>query len=150
MKHKQFELLKEISVVTQDPSNRPADIPENWIILNAPRPLYGHKQWDGPFLHGIFYAAIDPDDDAGNWMLKNSISLDAWVVAYVTFSQKIEMIKKRYPKYAEKIAVLPTEKIIDQFAYSFHRKTYEYFCEYHDHACQSIAALTSGQSVQVL
>ena len=39
---------------------RPADIPADWTIYNAPRPLYGHKRWQGDFRHGIFFAAVAP------------------------------------------------------------------------------------------
>jgi len=42
---------------------RPADIPADWTIYNAPRPLYGHKRWQGDFRHGIFFAAVAPGGD---------------------------------------------------------------------------------------
>lgn len=35
-------------------------IPSSFVIYNAPRPLFGHLTWQGPFLTGIFYAAVDP------------------------------------------------------------------------------------------
>ena len=30
-------------------------------IVNAPRPLPAQHEWVGPFRHGVFYAASDPD-----------------------------------------------------------------------------------------
>jgi len=42
-------------------SEKPKDIPENWLIFNAPRPLLGDKEWQGDFQHGIFYVAVDPN-----------------------------------------------------------------------------------------
>ena len=42
---------------------RPADIPADWTFYNAPRPLYGHKRWQGDFRHGIFFAAVMPEGD---------------------------------------------------------------------------------------
>lgn len=38
---------------------RPGDVPSNFPIFNAPRPLIGAKQWSGDFQHDIFYAAVD-------------------------------------------------------------------------------------------
>ncbi len=35
----------------------PADLPDDAVIVNAPRPLSGVVTWDGRFRHGIFYAA---------------------------------------------------------------------------------------------
>lgn len=44
-------------------TERPADVPETWTIYNAARPLYGHRTWQGPFRHGVFYAAVAPEGD---------------------------------------------------------------------------------------
>lgn len=33
-----------------------------WTVYNAPRPIMGHKLWQGEFRHGIFYAAVAPDE----------------------------------------------------------------------------------------
>ena len=35
---------------------------KGWTVYNAPRPLLGHELWQGEFRHGIFYAAVAPDD----------------------------------------------------------------------------------------
>jgi len=40
---------------------RPENIPEDWSIYNAPRPIPGEIVWDGDFLHGVFYAAVPPE-----------------------------------------------------------------------------------------
>lgn len=42
---------------------RPDDIPMDWVIYNAPRPLYGHKRWLGDFRHGVFFAAVMSEGD---------------------------------------------------------------------------------------
>lgn len=33
------------------------DVPDGWLIANAPRPLAGPQTWTGDFRCGIFYAA---------------------------------------------------------------------------------------------
>ena len=60
-------------------------IQSDWIIFNAPRPLYGTQTWQGDFAHGIFYAAVDPVGDpyAHDWIKRNA-ELDGWLLEYVT------------------------------------------------------------------
>ena len=58
---------------------RPANIPANWIVMNATRPLLGSIHWRD----GSFYAAITPDDDAARVITKNT-ELDAYTVHYIT------------------------------------------------------------------
>ena len=42
--------------------DRPEQAKEGWTIWNAPRLLFGTVIWEGPFVEGIFYAAVDPND----------------------------------------------------------------------------------------
>jgi hypothetical protein len=35
----------------------PQAVKAGWVIANAPRPLIGDVTWQGPFMHGVFYAA---------------------------------------------------------------------------------------------
>ena len=51
--------IGRIRVVSDAP--RP-DVPDNWIVMNAPRPLYGHKSDLQPGPEGLFTVAIDPSD----------------------------------------------------------------------------------------
>jgi hypothetical protein len=44
------------------PWPRPADIPRDWRVFVAHRPLLGHRKWRGQCSYGGFYAAIDPSD----------------------------------------------------------------------------------------
>jgi hypothetical protein len=64
--------------------SRPEDIPSTWLIFNAPRPLYGHKCWEGEFSSGRYYAAIDPADEWGKTYIKETIRLDGYLVEYIT------------------------------------------------------------------
>ena len=57
------------------------DVPTNWVVMNAPRPLLGTKTLEGgPFLSGRFYAAIDPADSMAATFLAENVKLDARVV----------------------------------------------------------------------
>lgn len=61
---------------------RPADVPADWLIFNAPRPLYG-KEYTGDFKHGIFYAAIDPADDHAAQFIYENQRNDGWLIQYI-------------------------------------------------------------------
>lgn len=63
---------------------RPADIPADWRIFNAPRPLYGDKYWRGEFIKGVFYAAVDPASPDAKTHVELNASLDADELVYVT------------------------------------------------------------------
>lgn len=62
---------------------RPEEAPEGWQIHNAPRPLFGTRTWVGTFIHGIFYAAIDPADEYAQTWIKENSSLDAYNLEFV-------------------------------------------------------------------
>jgi N12 class adenine-specific DNA methylase len=63
---------------------RPEDVPSDYLIFNAPRPLLGDKDWTGDFLHGIFYAAIDITSASADRTIQDIIDLDGWLCEYVT------------------------------------------------------------------
>ena len=67
-------------------ATRPADVPDGWIIFNAPRPLDGDKTWQGDFYHGLFYAAVDPAGKLAAESVYDSVALDGWVCEYVSQS----------------------------------------------------------------
>jgi hypothetical protein len=56
-----------------------AEMPDGWVIVNAPRPLVGLQTWTGQCRHGIFYAA-GPDDDGPVQRLWKAD--DAWPVVF--------------------------------------------------------------------
>lgn len=70
---------------------RPAHIPSDWFIFNAPRPLDGSELsgnrwaiWEGEFRHGCHYTAVDPRDPFATQRIRDNIALDGWVVRYVS------------------------------------------------------------------
>ena len=61
----------------------PQEIPEGWLIVNAPRPVDGEKTWIGEFRHGEHWAAA-PAADAGRYGWQDA---DAWPVRFITDEQ---------------------------------------------------------------
>ena len=62
------------------------DLPPHWNIYNAPRPIYGTEgyEWRDDCFCGVFYAAVDPDDEmAQRWDERNA-ELDARVIVYMS------------------------------------------------------------------
>lgn len=55
--------------------------PDNWIVMNAARPLLGTETLsNGEFLSGRFYAAIDPQDYMAQAYIDSNVKMDASVV----------------------------------------------------------------------
>ena len=86
---------------------RPADTPEHMEIYNAPRPLYGHSYWQGPFICGIFYVAIDPSlpdaDELRRRTLENAGTQLFWVDEDTAFEKQRQWYIKHYPDTAGEI-----------------------------------------------
>lgn len=81
-----------------------SEVPSDWIVLNAPRPLLGHDVWEGDWCHGRHYAAIDPDDEMAPVYLRKSLDLDAWIVDCVGQAEidaHVESMCAEYPDSAE-------------------------------------------------
>lgn len=75
------------------------DIPGDWIVCNAPRPLVGTKVWRGPFVTGVFYAAIAPDDEQKDWMIVRNSSDDA---AQLIYHDEAELVAIGWAYYEQK------------------------------------------------
>lgn len=71
-------------------------LPAHWVICNAPRPLVGHDAWIGPFVSGIYYAAIDPETLEAARRLESNRRDDACELVYVTDAEMREAIRQRY------------------------------------------------------
>lgn len=70
----------EIDVLAE----RPAEAPAGWLVFNAPRPIYGAVTWQGVFLHGIFYAAVDPaDGEYSRQYMEANGKFDAYLIRYI-------------------------------------------------------------------
>jgi len=81
----------------------------SWRIFNAPRPLPGSVTWDGEFHHGIFYAAIDPEDDYATELEERCISLDGHLVIPIEKEEVVEWCRAYYAAEYPKDAIDVTE-----------------------------------------
>jgi hypothetical protein len=90
----------------------PESVPSNWIIMNTTRPLVGTKTFENAsYLHGRFYAAIDPNDEFAKQNIKSNISLDGYVIKIISSDLSSKMIKNTIPeKYLEALGRLPVDK----------------------------------------
>lgn len=89
----------------RDDQSVPADLDPSWTIVNAPRPLMGARTWQGPFRHGLFYAAGHPGDD----QLRESWDADdAWPVTLVTDADIEVMVADYAAGSGYDLADLPT------------------------------------------
>ena len=86
---------------------RPEDVPPNFAVFNAPRPLIGAKTWSGDFRHGIFYAAIDLTLPGAERCIRDNVSLDGWLCEYITRTdvekwgrERASILKIRYEDHS--------------------------------------------------
>lgn len=88
---------------------RPADLPESWLIFNAPRPLWGHRSWEGDFFHGRFYAAIDPQGEDAAEMIRDNNESDAWTIEYVSEEQAVAESLAYYETFSLNLEIDPAD-----------------------------------------
>ena len=88
-------------------AEHPTDIPQDWVICNAPRPIVGTKIWTGPFITGVLYAAFAMDDEQSDWMIMRNSIQDAVMVFYHTESALVSLAmayyRKNYPDTIDEI-----------------------------------------------
>ena len=85
---------------------RPALIPKNWKIMNAPRPLMGHKLWTSYFVSGVFHVALDPDKENYDEFLDFNVRQDATVLEYISRQDVVDDMVAYYqdrPKLRERL-----------------------------------------------
>lgn len=71
-------------------AERPVDIPNDWIIMGADRPLLGHKEWVGDVVSGVFYVALDPEE--WDFIEKEDFNAgqDAITLEYITQQEVVD------------------------------------------------------------
>lgn len=67
------------------------NLPNDWIVMNAPRPLLGSKTAEGDFVTGRFYAAIDPKDSMAKKYIEENIKLDARLLVVVSRDTQMDV-----------------------------------------------------------
>ena len=100
--------------LVREKEDRPA-FPENWIICNAPRPIMGHHEWQGEFIHGVFYAVIAPDMEHAEDMMETNRKLDAWQLVYTDIESARQFLRDRYPRYAKQVDIAPDDMVIETY-----------------------------------
>ena len=82
--------MKTLLVNTAD-WDGPTDLPDGWLIANAPRPLNGERTWQAAFRHGVLYAAQPAKPEGDEWdrkrhaaILRNWESMDGWLIEFIT------------------------------------------------------------------
>jgi hypothetical protein len=86
-----MSMTSYIGRVRIDHINVRPDVPTDWLIMNAPRPLYGTKTRFGYGPEGSFTVAIDPSDEQAAWMIKENRGLDACTVLYISDEQLFQI-----------------------------------------------------------
>lgn len=90
-----------------------SDLSENRLVFNCTRPLVGNTTWDGAYVSGTFYAAIDPDHSSAAEYIGINLKLDAYIPAYVSDIERLGMylaisnpaLRARITTHIEKIGV---------------------------------------------
>jgi hypothetical protein len=93
-------------------------VPKHWDIYNAPRPLPGNMTWQGEFLHGRWYCAVDPEDEFASKFRAAIECLDGWKVIYDCEDQYQRWKADKLKKYAigpEKVTPAIDENLRHQF-----------------------------------
>jgi hypothetical protein len=85
-----------LRVVVSIDNNQAKDIPHGWIVFNAPRPMYGDKEWQGDPGHGMLYGAVDPQGAGAEWMVKDNKSLDGWIYQDISAATMTAMVRQNY------------------------------------------------------
>ena len=67
------------------------DVPNGWIVMNAPRPILGQKTMEGDFVSGRHYAALDPADSMTDVYIKENVKLDARVLVVVPREMQMDV-----------------------------------------------------------
>jgi hypothetical protein len=79
--------------------DRPANVPREWPVYNAPRPLPGTATWESDWRRGRHFAAIDPVDERKDEMLRDIEALDGWQVVEVVPADFMAWIAERCREY---------------------------------------------------
>ena len=73
----------------------PEQVPGDWMVANAPRPIAGEIAWTGPFRHGVFYAAAPPGPvDRWGWPAD-----DAWMIRTISDDVILEAVLGKAADY---------------------------------------------------
>ena len=89
--------------------DRPANVPECWRVFNAPRPLYGHRTWDGEFVTRLFYAAVDPNEANAEAHEESNRALEARELVFITQEELDQRVDAHSVRLAEEYGIETSE-----------------------------------------
>ena len=100
---------------------RPQDLvaTEGFLIFNAPRPLIGHVEWRGDFIHGVYYAAVDPSLGDGQHYIQRNIALYGHVLEFVSEAEVRESLQAHYNAIAPQYNIDVSEHDIKDLWHSY-------------------------------
>ena len=116
-------------------SERPHQAPAGWRVMNAARPIpgssifedgrYQSKDWTGDFIKGVYYSAIDPEDELAHVWLATCAGLDACELVFVTKQQAIDAglawYRASYPDEIAEIDLSDPHNRLDVIAWGMDR-----------------------------
>ena len=90
----------------------------DWLICNAPRPIFGHVEWRGEFISGTFYAAINPAGERADAMISHNENMKAVILDYWTMKQVREWLWDFYSReYPGEVAASDLAEMSDMQVY---------------------------------
>lgn len=130
-------------VVTETPFN---DLPEGWVVMNAPRPLLGQRTGQGDFAHGRHFAALDPaEGEFSVSFYARNIADDARVAFVASRDEQLAMAVQTIPQeYRDAYMAMDAEqrqRVLQPFVAKLNDRTYGELVEL---AAQASAGLDHG------
>ncbi len=114
-------MIKKFAITTEMKSDvtfdkRPEDVPANYLIFTAPRPLPGVKTWRGSKGYGWHFAAIDPkDSEMAPIYLKSLKQNAATLLRYVTEKEYREWLPTYFEEKEELNLVLKDPELFEYY-----------------------------------
>lgn len=100
---------------------RPSDVPEDWLIFVAPRPLPGTKTWRGSGGFGWHYAALDPKDENYEMFLSRIARDQGNLVLYTKEEEFLSWLKKEVEDPEEYAQILQDSDLVEMMKQNFIR-----------------------------
>ena len=101
----------------------PDGVAADALIFCAPRPLLGTKTWQGDWVAGRFFAAVNPDDPFRAGWIKENRSLHAALLTFVSDEQAQAMVRAYYKaEYGDALDEITPELFAEFWPDCFHNQ----------------------------
>lgn len=130
----------------------PENLPKDWLVMNAPRPILGDQIAQGAFMHGVYYAAINPSVEFAQDLVRRNLMDDARVVFVASkVTQEAMALETISPEYQNAYRKMPDHNranAISSFVLKLNRgKTY---CEIKELARRAYVAMQEEELLKVV